>query len=139
MDSFKIFEIANELNTTSDVLMAICKKLGIKVKSNGSSIDEEQKNLLVAEFNKKPSRAEKKSPAKKTGEPAKARPVKKAPVKKSSTSKIKWIKITDSGGAGEDDSQETEELEEETVEQVTISEVKKVEKEMGAVGVLKEF
>jgi len=128
MSAFKIFEVANELNTTSDKLMAICKKLGIKVKSNGSSIDEEQKNMVVAEFKSMSIKAEKKAPAKKSAVIVQAKPVKKTAVKKSSSSKIKWIKISDSPGGEDEVKEETDEQEEAIAGQAEISEVKETVK-----------
>ncbi|MBN1298979.1 MAG: translation initiation factor IF-2 [Actinobacteria bacterium] len=108
MSAFKIFEIANELNTTSDQLMAICKKLGIKVKSNGSSIDEDQKNSLIAEFKSQSVKSEKKPSEKPAQKAVKTKTVKKAPAKKITASKIKWIKINDSGQSAEPEEQAEE-------------------------------
>jgi len=128
MSAFKIFEVANELNTTSDILMAICKKIGIKVKSNGSSIDEEQKNMVIAEFKSRSEKAEKKAPAKKTDVAVKAKPAKKTAAKKSSSSKIKWIKISESPGAAGEVKEDTEEQESAIDEQAAVSEVKETVK-----------
>jgi len=124
MNPLGIFEIAKELNISSNRLIRACKDLGIEIRDQDLSIDKAQKDRLVAAFKKTGAES---SAGPVTGtEPqaGKARTLKKTAAKKkakSTISKIKWIKVD---GTASDDREEAEEepgeeLEEEITEEIT--------------------
>jgi len=58
MSSFRVYDIAKELNISSSEAVAKCRELGIDIKSHSSSITGDQKEMLVTAF-KKPAAASK--------------------------------------------------------------------------------
>ncbi len=43
MSSFRVYDIAKELNIASSEIVKKCKELGIDIKSHSSSVNEEQR------------------------------------------------------------------------------------------------
>jgi len=88
MSSFRVYDIAKELNIASSEIVKKCKELGIDIKSHSSSVNEEQRGKIVSAFIKpsaapekkvKPADAEKKLVTKakaKNGAPEKAEDLK---------------------------------------------------------------
>ena len=52
MSVVRIFQIAKELNISHTDILSFLNKKGVDVKSHMSPVDEEVKNLIMAEFSK---------------------------------------------------------------------------------------